>query len=79
MTASSITSRAWLLAQLDTAGERLSTLQEAGATNLEASWLAGDVTVTARKHGDGVTLTTKAPGGTEPVPPMKFLASWLGA
>ncbi|CAB4894841.1 unannotated protein [freshwater metagenome] len=76
MSLPSMTSRAWLIAALDQAGSRLSKLEDAGATNLEASWPVGDVTLTAKQHGDGVTITTKAADGSEPVPPMKLLAGW---
>jgi hypothetical protein len=79
MAAPDITTRAWLSAVLDEAGRRLSMATEAGATDPTVCWTVGDISVTAALHGDGVTITSRAPDGTTPVEPLKLPAGWLDA
>jgi hypothetical protein len=75
----SFDSREWLIALLDEAGRRLDLAAQAGTVDPQVWWDVGDVSVSAKSHGGGVTFTATSADGTVPVQPFTIPSGWLDA
>lgn len=72
-----ITSQAWLIATLTEAGSRLNTAIGAGATDPQVCWTDSDQnTVTAKAHGQGITLEVKRGDDQSLIGPLKIPFGW---